>query len=59
MSSVPKIAKVHSSAHMEMFVALGWVVEIELKAENGEIYEWVLEWRLDSTPVRPSPSNKT
>jgi len=54
MSLEPPMAKAHSSAQAERFMALGWRLGVEIKADNGGTYEWVLYWDHTSPPVRPS-----
>jgi len=53
ISPAPRMAKAHSLTRVEKLVALGWTVEHEIKAENGDICEWVLYWKQDSDPIRP------
>ena len=54
MSLEPKMAKAHSRAQAERFIALGWRLGVECKADNGETYEWVLYWEHSSVAVRPA-----
>jgi hypothetical protein len=49
------MAKTHSATQAERFIALGWTLELEIKAADGETYEWLLRWKHASTPVRPNP----
>jgi hypothetical protein len=49
----PKQAKAHSRTRVEKFLMLGWTIAVELKAEDGETYEWLLNWPYDTEPVRP------
>jgi hypothetical protein len=53
MSLEPRMAKAHSRTQAERFTDLGWRLGVEIKAENGETYEWVLYWDHSSPPVRP------
>lgn len=48
------MAKTHSETQTERFIALGWTLAVEIKATNGETYEWLLRWDHGYTPVRPS-----
>lgn len=49
----PKQAKAYSRTRVEKFLKLGWTIGVEIKAEDGETYEWVLNWPYDTDPVRP------
>jgi hypothetical protein len=53
MSLEPTMAKAHSGAQAERFIALGWRLGAEIKAGNGETYEWLLYWDHTSPPIRP------
>ena len=53
-STTPRQAKAHSRARVEKFLVLGWTISVELEAEDGETYEWLLNWPYDTDPVRPS-----
>lgn len=53
-STLPKHAKVHSRTWVEKFLQLGWTIGVEIKADDGETYEWLLNWHHETDPVRPS-----
>lgn len=53
MSLEPTMAKAYSGAQAERFIALAWRLGAEIKAGNGETYEWLLYWDHTSPPIRP------
>ncbi|GGY21791.1 hypothetical protein GCM10007386_57900 [Pseudoduganella dura] len=55
MTKDASMAKTNSAARAERFIDLGWTLEHEIKAANGETYEWLLRWTHGFTPVRPTP----
>jgi hypothetical protein len=56
MTLEPAMAKVHSGAQADRFTALGWRLGVEIKAGNGETYEWVLHWDHTSPPSKTAAS---
>ena len=57
--AIPRQAKTSNPSRVRQLLDLGWKVSLEIKADNGETYEWLLDWEDESEPLFPESEPNT